>query len=349
MTAKVIKFRSPVYIFSSAAVGTDKEKNGPLGEYFDITSPDAKFGCDTFEKGESEMLRVAVNAALKKASLHEKELELFLAGDLMNQCTASTFALLDYGIPFAGLYGACSTMAEALALGSILIDSSHFSLIGTAVSSNFCTAERQFRVPLEYGSRKPPTAQWTVTGAGAVILSNKPRDLRGTDINKKEANSVAVVEALIGRMVDLGITDAANMGAAMAPAAADTILRYFRETGRTPDEFDIIATGDLGEEGVKLCRDLLAGEGLDLGSRHKDCGVLIYGEGNSNKNGERMSGGSGCACSAVVLAGYFARLFANQKIKRLLFVGTGAMMSPQSVMQGLSIPGIAHAVTIEAM
>ena len=330
----IIKLNNPVYILSSAAIGSNKEKEGPLGEYFDITDSDVKFGKKTFEAGESEMQRLSLNTALKKAKIHHKELKAILAGDLLNQCVSSTYGLIEFDIPFLGLFGACSTMAESLALGSLLIDGGHFDKIGAVTSSHFCSAERQFRFPLEYGGQRAPTAQWTVTGAGAIILS---------ETDSPEKNRPKITEVMLGKMVDKGINDASNMGAAMAPAAADTILKYFRETGANPNDFDIIATGDLGAEGKRITENLLISEGCDIREKYNDCGLLIY----DCEKQDAHAGASGCGCSASVLCGYFMKKFELVEYKNILLIGTGALMSPESVMQGNSIPGIAHLVRIE--
>lgn len=330
----LIKLNKPVYVLSSAAVGASKEKEGPLGEYFDITESDVKFGTKTFEAGESEMQRIALNTALKKAKTHHKELEAVLAGDLLNQCTSSIYGLIEFDAPFIGLFGACSTMAECLAVGGLLIDGGHFCKIGAVTSSHFCAAERQFRFPLEYGGQRAPTAQWTVTGSGAVILS---------DADSPEKQMPKITEVMLGKMIDKGITDVSNMGAAMAPAAVDTILKYFRETGANPADFDIIATGDLGAEGKRITENLLLSEGCDIREKYNDCGLMIY----DCEKQDVHSGGSGCGCSASVLCGYFMKKFERGEYKNILLVCTGALMSPGSVMQGNSIPGIAHLVRIE--
>jgi len=330
----LIILNNPVYLLSSASVGSKKEKDGPLGKYFDITDVDVKFGQKTFEAGESEMQRLALNTALKKAETHHKELDVILAGDLLNQCVSSTYGLIEFNTPFIGLYGACSTMAESIALGSLLIDGEHFDKIGAVTSSHFCSAERQFRFPLEYGGQRSPTSQWTVTGAGAVILSK-------TDSFKY--NTPKITEILFGKMIDKGIKNISNMGAAMAPAAADTILKYFRETNANPDDFDIIATGDLGSEGKRICENLLLSEGCDIRKKYNDCGLMIY----DCEKQDVHAGGSGCGCSASVLCGYFMKKFELNEYKNILLICTGALMSPGSVMQGNSIPGIAHLVHIK--
>ena len=331
---EVIKLNKPVYILSSAAVASAKEKEGPLGDYFDISSPDIKFGMDTFEAGESEMQRLALNTALKKAKTHHKELNAILAGDLLNQCTSSTHGFIEFDVPFIGLYGACSTMAEGLALGSLLIDGGHFNKLAAATASHFCASERQFRFPLEYGGQRSPTAQWTVTGSGAAVLSD-------SDFHEKKMPKIT--EVMFGKMIDKGIDDISNMGAAMAPAAADTILKYFRETGTEPGDFDVIATGDLGAEGKRICENLLLSEGCDIREKYDDCGLLIY----DCEKQDMHAGGSGCGCAASVLCGYFMKKFELDEYKNILLICTGALMSPGSVMQGNTIPGIAHLVRIE--
>ena len=314
-------------------MGATKEKEGPLGEFFDVTNDDVKFGAKTFEAGESEMQRLALNTALKKAKLHHKELNALLAGDLLNQCISSTYGLIEFDVPFIGLFGACSTMTESLALGGVLIDSGHFSKLAAVTSSHFCSAERQFRFPLEYGGQRAPTAQWTVTASGAAILSDSSAD----------TGRPQITEVLFGKMIDKGIKDVSNMGAAMAPAATDTILKYFRETGANPSDFNIIATGDLGAEGKRITENLLFAEGLDIRDKYNDCGLMIY----DRETQDVHSGGSGCGCSASVFCGYLMRKLELCEYKNILLISTGALMSSGSVMQGNSIPGIAHLVHIQ--
>ena len=328
---EVIKLNKPVYITASAAVGSSKEKEGPLGDYFDITNSDIKFGKKTFEAGESEMQRLALNTALKKANMHHKELNAIIAGDLLNQCTSSTYGLIEFDAPFIGLYGACSTMSESLALGSVLIDGGQFSKVAAVTASHFCAAERQFRFPLEYGGQRSLTSQWTATAAGAAVLSDAAAD------------APRITEVLFGKIIDKGMTDLMNMGAAMAPAAADTMLKYFRETGANPGDFDIIATGDLGEEGKRITENLLLSEGLDLCGKYNDCGLMLY----DCEAQDVHAGGSGCGCSAGVFCGYLMSRLMLGEYKNILLIGTGALMSPGSVMQGNSIPGIAHLVHVQ--
>ena len=330
---KILSFDSRPTVISCASVVGKKEHEGPLSEYFDMHDPSDKFGKDTFEKAESEMQRLALNTALAKAELKSDDVGAVFAGDLMNQCTGSSYGLASFGIPYFGLYGACSTAAEGLMLASMSVDKGVFGVAASVSSSHNCSAERQFRFPLEYGSQRPPTAQWTATAAGAFVIGHASKGV------------MAVTEALPGRIIDKGINDANNMGAAMAPAAADTILRYFLCGGRDPKEFDLIVTGDLGEEGHSICRELMANEGLVLGDNFNDCGKLIY----DGTRQDTHSGGSGCGCSASVTAGYVARKFADGEIKNALLIGTGALMSPSSIQQGLSIAGIGHLVRLETV
>ncbi len=331
---KTIKFKTAPKIISASSVVGKKEKDGPLGEYFDLHDPSDKFGQKTFEKAESEMQRLALNLALSKCKLGRESVDAVFAGDLMNQCTGSSYGLAAFGIPFFGLYGACSTAAEALMLSALTIDRDVFETTAAVVSSHNSSAERQFRFPLEYGSQRPPTAQWTATAAGAFIISKE----------SKASPLASITEALPGRIIDKGITDAANMGAAMAPAAADTLLRYFSEHDHLPEDFDMILTGDLGYEGHSICKELMKSEGLDLGNRYGDCGILLYDRASQDTH----SGGSGCGCSASVTASYIMERFRLGEISDVLLVGTGALMSPSSVQQGLSIAGIGHLVRLSA-
>ena len=332
---RIISFLSAPAILSSSAVVGKKESEGPLGGYFDLRDKSDLFGQDSFEQAESEMQRCALNIALAKKKLREDDLGAVFAGDLLNQCTASSYGLLDFKIPYFGLYGACSTAAEALMLSALFVDRGVYPRTAAVVSSHNGAAERQFRFPLEYGSQRPPTAQWTVTGAAAFILG--AYDGCGT--------RVAVTAALPGRIIDMGINDANNMGAAMAPAAADTLLAYFRESGESPEELDCILTGDLGFEGNAICRELLAEEGLVLGGNFNDCGMMIFDPATQDTH----CGGSGCGCSATVLGGYLLNRMRSGEIKKAILVGTGALMSPAMIQQGKSIAGIGHLVRIEAI
>ena len=311
-----------------ASVVGQKEADGPLGRRFDAVEPDARAGQDSWEKAESAMLRRAIDMAAERAGGAPG---CMLAGDLLNQCAGSAYAVRGVAAPFFGLYGACSTMAEALGLAALLVDGGYFKSAAAATGSHFCSAERQFRYPLEYGGVRTPTAQWTVTGAGCVVLS-------------REGAGPYITRFTPGRIVDAGIKDMANMGAAMAPAAYDTLKRHFEQTGRGPDYYDVVLTGDLGRLGQEILRDLFAADGVDLGPNYMDCGVLIY----DIERQDTHCGGSGCGCSASVLTGHFLRGMRDGLWRRVLFAATGALMSPTTAQQGESIPAICHAVAIES-
>ena len=318
-------------ILAGAAVAGKKEGEGPLGRSFDYICQDAYFGESSWEKAESAMLRRAFELACDKAGAAPSELDFILSGDLLNQCAGSAYALRDLSPPYFGLYGACSTMAESLLLGSLLLDGGCGKKVAALTSSHFCSAERQFRFPLEYGSVRTPTSQWTVTGAGALILADKGPGPYVTCVTP-------------GRIVDAGITDSNNMGAAMAPAAIDTLQAHFRDLRRVPQDYDLIVTGDLGALGKKIVLDQFQRVGVDLTPVYDDCGVLIY----DPKRQDVHAGGSGCGCGASVLCGYLLDRLEKRELRRLLFCATGALLSPTSSWQGESIPGICHAVAITA-
>ncbi len=320
------RLTNPPSALAYAAVGGKKEGEGPLARDFDLLCDDSSFGEQTWEKAESRLQKDAVNKALEKARLSSGDIDLIFAGDLLNQCVGSTYGLRDLEIPFLGLYGACSTMAESLAVASLFVDNGLAERAVAVTSSHFCSAERQFRFPLEYGGQRPPTAQWTATASGAVIVG-------------AAAQAPFIREVSIGKITDLGITDANNMGAAMAPAAASTIETFLRDTGTGPEDYDLILTGDLGKVGKALLLDLLKRQGIDLSRNHDDCGLMLYDE-----EQDVHAGGSGCGCSASVLCGYVLPRIASGVYKDVLFAATGALMSPTSVQQGESIPGIAHLV-----
>ncbi len=332
MENSVIKLSSEI-LCSATAVGK-QEHDGPLGALFDLHCEDDRFGQDTWEKAESEMQRLCFNTALKKSGLREDRIGGLFAGDLINQCTGSAYGLLDYRIPYFGLYGACSTAVEGLILSAVMTSTGVFEHCASVTSSHNCSAERQFRTPLEYGAQRAPTAQWSVTGAGAFI----------TRAAREGSGKAKLTEAMAGISVEKGVTDMTNMGAAMAPAALDTLLRYFKASGSEPRDFDLIATGDLGFEGNSILRDLLSVEGYKTDGTLTDCGIMIY----DSTAQDMHSGGSGCGCSAVVLASYLIPRVESGEIKNMLIVGTGALMSPDSVKQGLAIPGIAHLLRIES-
>lgn len=318
-------------IIDCASVVGHKEHDGPIGDSFDLFDKTDKFNKNTWEKAESEMQRLALSLALKKAQMDESEIGALFAGDLLNQCIGSAYGLLDFDIPYFGLYGACSTAVEGIMLSSLLVSSGHADVCAAVTSSHFCTAEQQYRTPLEYGGQRPQTAQWTVTGSGAFIIGNE------------DSEGVRIAKAMPGIVIDKGINDAANMGAAMAPAALDTLTRFFKQSMTNPDDYDAIYTGDLGLEGSKILRELMSIEGYALGNNYKDCGSIIFDSDYQDVH----SGGSGCGCSAVVLASYIIPKLRSGEIKNALVIGTGAMMSPSSLKQGQSIPAIAHLIMLE--
>lgn len=320
----------PSLICASSVVGK-KEKDGPLGELFDVCDETDTFEKPTWEQSESEMQRIALNTALDKGGFTIHDIDAIFAGDLINQCTSSGYGLANFDAQFFGLFGACSTMAESMILASMLVDSGKYSRTAAVTSSHNCTAERQFRNPLEYGSQRAPTAQWTVTGAAALII--------GTG-----ENTPYIADVLPGRVCDKGINDANNMGAAMAPAAVDTLKRYFDESGSVPKDFDAIFTGDLGYEGSGILVDLLSSDGYDISRVHRDCGLLIY----DRERQDMHAGGSGCGCCATVFAAHILPSLYDGRLKNILFMATGAMMNTASLQQGLTIPGIAHLLHIKA-
>lgn len=324
------------YLLGHAAAVGKKEGEGPLGERFDYVAKNDRMGQRSWELAESELQKTAIRLALRKATLPERSLDLILAGDLLNQCIGSFLASMHANVPYLGQYGACSTMAQGLALGGCLVESGAADRLLAAASSHFCSAERQYRFPLAYGGQRTPTAQWTATAAGAAVLGSEPVP------NGAEPCDVRVTHVLFGKMVEMGVKDTANMGAAMAPAAADTLSALLEDLGAQPRDFDCIVTGDLGHIGADLLLTLLRGDSIDLSPVYSDCGSLIFGD-----EQDAHAGGSGCGCSAAVLCGPLLRDMHRGKIHRLVFAGTGAMMSPTSVQQGQPIAGICHAVVLE--
>ncbi|MBQ9981945.1 MAG: stage V sporulation protein AD [Oscillospiraceae bacterium] len=325
----IFRYSSPPSIKAFSSVAGKKESQGPIGEYFDECCEDSYFGEETWEKAESRLQKTAVQIALKKAGLDASSIDILFAGDLINQCTGSTYGLRDFNIPFLGIYGACSTMAQGLLFSSICVNGGYAGYSLNVTSSHFSTAERQFRFPLSYGGQRTPSSQWTCTASGAVILSD-------------EKHAPFIIGGAAGKITDFEIKDANNMGAAMAPAAADTIKRYLDSTKTAPEDYDFIITGDLGTVGSKLLYDLLGAEGTDIRKVHKDCGVMIF----DGYRQDTHAGGSGCGCSASVLCGYFLPMLLRKEINNILFAATGALMSPMLVQQGESIPCISHLVHI---
>lgn len=318
-------------ILGYAAVVGKREGEGPLARYFDMIFEDTTLGEKTWEKAESVLQREAFTRAMNKAGMSPSQLNYLFAGDLLNQSIASTFGMREYGVPLLGQFGACSTMAQTLALSAIFVDSGAADLCCAVTSSHFCAAERQFRFPLEYGGQRPQTAQWTATASGAAVVG-------------MGGSGVRIAAATIGCITDLGITDANNMGAAMAPAAAETLASFFQDTATRPDDYDLIITGDLAAVGSDLLRQLSERKGYPLGANYTDCGLLIFDRSKQDVH----AGGSGCGCSAAVLCSYILGKMERGELNSVLFVGTGALMSPTSSQQGESIPGIAHLVHLVA-
>jgi len=316
----------PRFLTWANAVGK-KEGEGPLRDTFDHIGSDDRFGCATWEQAECAMQKLALRRAMEKAEPAVQPPDWLFAGDLLNQCVSSYYAARESQLPFFGLYGACSTMGEGLILAGMVLDGGFGARAAVVVSSHFCTAERQYRNPLEYGGQRTPTAQWTVTGAGAVLLG-------------RDGDGPCITHATPGRITDLGVRDTNNMGAAMAPAACQTIAAHLRDTGRSPDFYDRIITGDLGKLGSALLLDLLAEQGIRL-ANHEDCGNLIFSPGQ-----DVHCGGSGCGCCASVLTGHILRQMQMGSWKHVLFCPTGALHSPTTAFQGESVPGICHAVAL---
>lgn len=329
MQQKILKFDGAAIVAAASVVGR-REHEGPLGACFDLHDSTDRFGKKTWEKSESEMQRLALNVALGKISASERDVDALFAGDLLNQCVSSAYGLLDFDVPYFGLYGACSTAVEGLMLSAMTCAAGYFGTCAAVTSSHYCSAERQYRTPLEYGAQRAPTAQWTVTGSGAFLV-------------RREGN-VQITEGMPGIVREMGINDASNMGAAMAPAAADTLLRYFGCSDASPEDFDLIVTGDLGQEGGEILGELLMAQGLDIRRVYRDCGTMIY----DRKRQDMHAGGSGCGCSAVVLASHLYPRLARGELRNILVVGTGAMMSPASIQQGEAIPAVAHLLRLRS-
>ncbi len=320
-----------VYIRETASIGGVKEGEGPLCDTFDKILTDDKCGRDSWEAAQSEIQSETISLLMQKSGLADNDIDCIFSGDLLNQCAATHYAVRDTGVPFLGLYGACSTMAESLIMAAAYISGGFFDTAIATTSSHFCSAERQFRFPLEYGGQRTPSAQWTVTGAGAALLS------------REQGGAARISAATVGKIVDFGVTDANNMGAAMAPAAADTLIELFRATSTRPEDYDMILTGDLGIVGSDILAELLFDEGYDIRGVHNDCGKMIYRIDEQDVH----AGGSGSGCSASVLCGKIYNDFKQGNLERIIFMATGALMSTTELEQGESIPGIAHAVIIE--
>ncbi len=322
-------FSSPLEVSAFSSIVGQKEKEGPLSNYFHKYSNDEYFKQKSYEKAESFMQKEVLNDVIQQEKISPQDIEFIFAGDLLNQCAGSNFSVRDTPVQFFGLYGACSTMAEGTILAAMTIDGGFANRAIALTSSHFCSAERQFRFPLEYGNQRTPTSQWTVTGSGCIMLSSENNE-----------NKPKIKDCCPGVICDMGITDMNNMGAAMAPAAALTLKRYFDDTKTKPEEYDMIVTGDLGTQGKELLRILLKKDGITLGKEYNDCGTMIY----DCEKQDVHSGGSGCGCSAAVLTGYILPKMIQRKYKEVLFITTGALMNPNTSLQGESIPGIAHLV-----
>jgi stage V sporulation protein AD len=344
--AASIAYQTPVYIQSAASVVSQKEGDGPLGSCFDMVSQDPMFGADTWEAAESALQKKAATLAIDKAGLKPKDIRMIFAGDLLAQTIASSFGIGELGVPFYGLYGACSTMGESLSLGSMAVAAGYGSHILCATSSHFASAEKEFRFPLGYGNQRPLSASWTVTGSGACVISSQPpvMDASHSSSPLRMGNGCAMITGITtGKITDYGLKDSLNMGGCMAPAACDTIWQHLCDFQRTPEDYDAIITGDLGLIGKQILLDLLKEKGISIQKQHQDCGILIY----DPQSQDTHAGGSGCGCSATVLAAYLLPKVISGKWKRILFVPTGAMLSKVSFNEGDSVPGIAHAVVIE--
>lgn len=353
-----MKPEKPVYIISSASVAGTKEGAGPLGELFDRVGPDDKFGCKTWEEAESSLQKDAVAIALDKANLKPADINCMFAGDLLGQSIATSFGISSYEIPLFGVYGACSTCGESMLLGAISIAGGFADKVLCVTSSHFASAEKEFRFPLEYGNQRPLSASWTVTGSGAFVLGKTPEpsckkgekinDTRsdiGNDIKNDTCVKVAITGMTAGKIVDYGLKDSMNMGACMAPASASTLEQHFFDFGSQPQDYDKIITGDLGRIGQTVLIELMKEKGFDISKVHMDCGIEIYDAGSQDTH----AGGSGCGCSAVTLSAYILKQLQEGTWKKVLFMPTGALLSKTSFNEGQSVPGIAHALVLEAV
>lgn len=325
-----IAYSNQPVVAGFGSVAGKKESEGPLKEYFHKIEYDTKLGCDTWEQAESMLQKEAIQIALEKAQISGELIQLAFGGDLLNQCISTGYSIRGFNIPFLGQYGACSTMVQSLILAGLMVDGGYCKNSLAVTSSHFCSAERQFRFPLEYGGQRTPTAQWTVTGSGAIVVS-------------RYGNGPRLKHCTIGKVVDMGVTDINNMGAAMAPAACDTIKSFLIDTKTKPSDYDLILTGDLGRTGSQLLLELLQKENIDISRLHNDCGMMIY----DIEKQDVHAGGSGCGCCGSVLCGYILENMCKGKLKNILVAATGALMSPTANQQGESTPGIAHLIHLE--
>ncbi len=341
----------PVYILNSASIVGKKEGEGPLGLLFDMIGEDDMFGCNTWEEAESNLQKDAIYMALGKAGLKPADISFVFAGDLLGQSIATSFGIATYQIPLLGVYGACSTCGESLALGAMCVAGGFAERVVCVTSSHFASAEKEFRFPLEYGNQRPLSATWTVTGSGAFVLSDTPVISKtiaaaNEQSEKVQSNARAQITGItVGKIVDYGLKDSMNMGACMAPAAASTLEQHFLDFNSQPNDYDKIVTGDLGSVGQTVLIDLLREKGYDISERHMDCGIEIY----DAKAQDTHAGGSGCGCSAVTLSAYILKQVEEGNWKKVLFMPTGALLSKTSFNEGQSVPGIAHALVLESL
>ena len=326
---QTVMLQNPPRITSTASIVGPKEGKGPLRLFFDNIIEDEMWGEKSWEKAESKLIRETFSKVLQKGNKTSQEIDYVISGDLLNQCIAANFGLRESDVPFFGVYGACSTIAESMSIGAMLVDGGFADNVVCITSSHFCSAEKQFRFPLELGTQRPPSAQWTVTGSGGVLISN-------------DGSGPYITHITTGKIVDMGIKDANNMGAAMAPAAVDTIVTHFKDTGFTPESYDLILTGDLGAIGREICVELTREQGFNIENIYNDCGLMIC----DREKQDTHAGGSGCGCAATVFAGFVYKKLMDGTLKNVLFVATGALLSPVSTQQGESIPSIAHAISI---
>ncbi len=330
-----VRLPVPVYIRNSASVVGKKEGDGPLGLLFDMVGEDDMFGCESWEDAESSLQKDAVYLALGKAKLKPEDMKYIFAGDLLGQSIATSFGIMNFGIPLLGVYGACSTCGESLSLGAMAVAAGYAENVVCVTSSHFASAEKEFRFPLAYGNQRPLSATWTVTGSGAFVLSTQ----------MGEQPRAVITGITTGKIVDYGLKDSMNMGPCMAPAAASTIAQHFADWNRKPEDYDKIITGDLGSVGQKVLIDLLRDKGYDISEKHMDCGMEIY----DPESQDTHAGGSGCGCSAVTLSAYILKNLEQKNWNRVLFVPTGALLSKTSFNEGQTVPGIAHGVVIESI
>lgn len=329
LRGRTVFFNSTPRIIATSSVAGPKECEGIIGEYVDIALSDDMYGESTFEKAECKMLSNVIDGVIKNAKLERTDIDVLFSGDLLNQIISASFAARDFDIPFLGLYSACSTMSESMFLAAAMVNAGYCHRAVAATGSHFASAERQYRYPLEQGTTRPPQSQWTVTGAGACLISDR-------------GDGIKIVNGTMGKVVDFGVTDVNNMGAAMAPACADTLIRHFRDTDTSPDDYDLILSGDLGALGSRILKDLTWEKGFDVSAKHVDCGEIIY-----KVIEDEFQGGSGAGCSAVVLNSYILSKMEAKQYRRVLFAATGALLSTVSSGQGESIPCISHAVQLE--